>query len=109
MKNNKGQALVEFIAILPIFLLLIVILYDIANIFYNKTNVLNDLSLIKDLYQQKDMKEINEYITLKDYEIEYKTNNNLVTIKLKKEIETIGSILENPFVIEEEITLVEEG
>ena len=36
MKNNKGQALVEFIIILPIFLLLIISVIDFGNIISKK-------------------------------------------------------------------------
>jgi len=41
MKNNKGQALVEFIIILPIFLLLIISIIDFGNIISKKYSLEN--------------------------------------------------------------------
>ena len=41
MKNNRGQALVEFIMILPILILFIMAVFDFANILLKK-NEMND-------------------------------------------------------------------
>lgn len=107
--NKKGQALVEFIILLPIFLLLITILYDIGNIFYNKLNLQKDLDTVKDLYKQNNTLKIEEYISEKDYEILYSSDDDLTTITLEKKLDVIGIILEDPFKIKESITIVKEG
>ena len=39
--NNKGQALVMFVVIIPIFLLIITLVYDMAGIIYEKNRLSN--------------------------------------------------------------------
>ena len=46
MRNNRGQALVEFILILPVFLMIILCMIDFGKIFYEKYALQNDLDLI---------------------------------------------------------------
>ena len=36
MKNKKGQALVEFVVIMPIFIMLLISIIDLGNIIYKK-------------------------------------------------------------------------
>lgn len=105
--NKKGQALVEFIILLPIFLLLITVLYDIGNIFYNKFNLQKDLDTVRDLYKQNNLSQIEEYISEKNYNIKYENKENLITIILDKKIDAV--ILDNKFEIKELITIVKEG
>lgn len=49
--NRKGQALVEFVLILPIFLFLIFVIYDFGMIFNSKSNLENDSIDIINLYK----------------------------------------------------------
>ena len=44
MKNNKGQALVEFVIILPVMLLLIFSIIDFGIVIYEKNNLENVIS-----------------------------------------------------------------
>ena len=62
MKNNKGQALVEFIIVLPILLLLIMAIIDLGNIFIKKYSIENDLDVVYDMYKVKDNNGINNYV-----------------------------------------------
>ena len=105
MKNNKGQALVEFILILPVILAILLVIIDLGKIF-NEKNTLENTSIdIIELY--KNGKSIDE-IKNKNREISITTNieNNYLTIKLKKEIEIItpglNIVLDNPYPIEVE-------
>ena len=61
MKDNKGQALVEFIIILPIFLLLIISVIDFGNIISKKYSLENDIDTIYDLYKNEEYQNIDEY------------------------------------------------
>lgn len=57
--NNKGQALIEFVLILPIFLFLLLAIYDFGMIFNSKTSLENDSSDIITLYKSgKSLEEI---------------------------------------------------
>jgi len=49
--NNKGQALVEFVLILPIFIFLILSVYDFGMIFNSKNSLENESSDIISLYK----------------------------------------------------------
>lgn len=49
--NRKGQALVEFVLILPIFLFLVFAIYDFGMIFNSKNSLENDSSDIVNLFK----------------------------------------------------------
>ena len=105
MKNNKGQALVEFILILPVILAILLVIIDLGKIF-NEKNTLENTSIdIIELYKNgKSIDEIKEKYN--DIEIKSNISDNYLTIKLKKEIEIItpglNIILDNPYIIEVE-------
>ena len=50
--SKKGQALVEFIIILPVFLLLVLGVMDIGKIMYNKTMLEGAMSEVVSMYQK---------------------------------------------------------
>ena len=93
MKNNKGQALVEFIIILPIFLLLLISVIDFGNIISKRYSLENDIDIVSDLYLNEEFDEINTYVKNKNIKINYSNENNLVTIKLNKDIKIISPML----------------
>ena len=105
MKNIKGQALVEFILILPVILAILLVIIDLGKIF-NEKNTLENTSIdIIELY--KNGKSINEIKNkYNDINITINIDNNYLTIKLKKEIEIItpglNIVLDNPYPIEVE-------
>ena len=39
--NNRGQSLVMFVVIIPIFLLIITLIYDVGNAIYEKNSLSN--------------------------------------------------------------------
>ena len=105
MKNNKGQALVEFILILPVILAILLVIIDLGRIF-NEKNTLENTSIdIIELYKNgKSIDEIkNKY---NDISITTNIEDNYLTLKLKKEIEIItpglNIVLDNPYIIEVE-------
>ena len=50
MKSNKGQALVEFIMIIPIFIFILLAIVDFGNIIYQKYQLENNIDTIADMY-----------------------------------------------------------
>ena len=48
MKNNKGQALIEFILILPILLIITIGIFDLFNIQNKKYELANELDYISE-------------------------------------------------------------
>lgn len=112
MKNHKGQALVEFIVILPILLTIILGAVDFGNIIYKKYHLENDLDLIVDLYKQNKTNEINNYVNEKEISFKFNKKNNLTTITLSKNINIItpglNVVLKNPYTIKVDRVIYEE-
>ncbi len=57
--NKKGQALVEFLIILPVFVMLLLSIIDFGNIIYNKNHLENVLSQVIEFVDEKEIDEIN--------------------------------------------------
>ena len=95
MKNNKGQALVEFIIVLPILLLIIMAIIDFGNIFTKKYTLENDLDTISSMYKEGEYTKINSYVSDKNINIKYEKDDEFTTIKLSKTIKVNTPILNN--------------
>ena len=95
MKNNKGQALVEFIIVLPILLLIIMAIIDFGNIFTKKYSLENDLDIISNMYKEEKHTSINNYINEKNISIEYVKDDEFITINLSRTIKVNTPILNN--------------
>ena len=90
--NKKGQALVEFVLILPVVLILIFSSIDIFHLIMEKNDLDSTLNDEGELY-------INEKIdidTLKKdlvkYDVKTKNKDNYLTIVIKKEVKWISPI-----------------
>lgn len=100
--DNKGQALVEFVLILPIFIFLIFIIYDFGKIYNNKNILENRCSDVISIFKtNKDINKINSLY--KDINISITNDNDYYNINCQKEINIItpglNRILGNPYVI----------
>ena len=82
--NNKGQTLVVFVLLLPIVILIFIGIIDICNLQYEKRKLENTLDTAVGYY--KSGKDVDKYLNkvVSDYEIN--TDNDIITIKVKKEI-----------------------
>ena len=75
--NKKGQALVEFILILPVLLLIVMALIDVGNIFLKKYELNNDLETVTELYKNNNEKELSLYLSSEDLTLDnYKDGVN---------------------------------
>ncbi len=110
MKNNRGQALVEFVLVLPVLLLLIFALIDFGRIIVCKSHlegVMNEVSNLED-------NEISNYLkTDDDYKITYTVNDGEyreITLTTKLDLITPGlkNVLSNPYVVKVERSIVYE-
>ncbi len=85
MKTNKGQALVEFILILPVLLLLIFVTIDIFNLINNKNNLETKVSdQIKLLTSNKITLEQFQNNFDKNYDVKIKKENEYIEIYVSK-------------------------
>lgn len=57
--NNKGQSLVMFIVIIPIFLLIVTLVYDVGTAFYEKNRLANTNYMVID-YALDNIKNVSE-------------------------------------------------
>ena len=104
--NNKGQALVEFVIILPIIMMIIFVIIDFSNIFYQKNYLEN---LTNDVVKLKEKGKSDDYIknnTDKDIKISYKKNNDIKKIIISKNIYLVtpfsNMFFDNPYTIKTE-------
>lgn len=88
MKNNKGQALVEFTLILPIILIILLYIIEFGRITIEKYKLEGDLDLIITLYEENKQEQLNDYLMKNNININYTTNNDLITIQIKKNIKS---------------------
>lgn len=86
MKNNKGQALVEFILIVPVLAIFVLGIFDVGNIIYKKYELENDLDYIVDLYEENKIEEINSYARNKKISMNENKREEYTTITLTKNI-----------------------
>lgn len=96
MKNKKGQALVEFIIILPVFVFMILAIIDIGKILHERNVMQTQLNDVVTMYKEnKKYEELDKYVkkTDKNYKLEVKNENNeYIEFNIKKapEISTPG-------------------
>ena len=101
--NRKGQALIEFVLILPVFLFLIFAVYDFGMIF-NKKNILENTSIdIVELY--KNGKTLDEITAIyPELELTIISDNDYDEIKINDKVKIItpglNRIMGNPYVVE---------
>ncbi len=84
--KNKGQALVEFIIILPVLLLLILGAIDFGNILYKEYTLENDLDYVVELVRQNKMTEVDYYVKQKELTKNIETKSTTTTITLSKKV-----------------------
>jgi len=93
--NKKGQALVEFILILPVILMVFMALIDIGSIFIQKIDLNNSMNTVSDLYKNGDKKELMAYVAKENLKYDESVTNDMVTLTLKKNIDVSAPILSN--------------
>lgn len=110
MKNNRGQALIEFVLILPVLLLLVFTLIDFGRIIVCKSHlegVMNEISNLSDEEITSYLKKDSDYritysVKLDEYRnITLSTNLDLITPGLKH-------FLSNPYNVKVERSIVYE-
>ena len=93
--NKKGQALVEFILILPVLLLIAMAMIDIGNIFLNKYDLNKDLETVTELYQNNDTKNLGVYLANEELSLSEESKNGMIILTLKKNVKISAPILTN--------------
>ena len=111
MLKNKGQAIVEFVILLPIIFMILFVVIDFSNVFYQKNHL---ESVTNDIVKYKENGRSNDYIEskIKEVSVSYSENGDSLKIKVSKKVKLITPlsyiVFDNPFVIETERTILYE-
>lgn len=93
--NRKGQALVEFVLIVPVLIFFIVGLIDVGNLIYKKLELENKLDTVVDLYQANESNELKQYLNEHKLSIKYTSSDKYLTIAITQNIKITTPILKD--------------
>lgn len=103
--NNKGQALVEFVLILPIFILILFVIVDFGMIINTKSILENesvDISLM--IKENENVEEIRTIYP--DTKINLEDENKYLKLSLEKKVDIItpglNRVLDDPYIVKVE-------
>ena len=106
--NRKGQALVEFVLILPIFLLILFAVVDFGMILSNKNELENISVDVVSMIKNKDNLE-DIRVLYPEINIDVNNDNKYTTIKIYKDIDVmtpgLNLVLGDPYEIVVERTI----
>ena len=97
--NNKGQSLVLFIMIIPILLLIMVFVYDMGMLLYEKDRLSNTVNMAIDYtldnkeVSNEEIKELIDRNTKREVEIKIDRDNDSIEIEAQEEAKFIFSNL----------------
>lgn len=102
--NKRGQALVEFVLIVPVLIMILFCMIDFGKILYYRINLESKIDKVISLYEEEKTFEEIKKVMNKDEEVKLSiTNkdNEYVEFSLSKDVEIItpglNVILDNPF------------
>lgn len=112
MRKDRGQALVEFVIILPILLIILLGMIDFGNIILKKYHLESSIDTTIDLYKENRSRELETFLKEEEIKITYEKDNEFTKIILTKEINIItpglNIFLDNPYQIQVERIIYEE-
>ena len=105
IKNKKGQALVEFVIILPVLIMIVFCLIDFGKIYYTKSSLEGSMDKVITLYNSGNTHEqIKDYLAKNSTDINLKItneNNQYVNIEVSKKVDIftpgLNKILDDPY------------
>ena len=103
--NRKGQALVEFVLILPIFIMILFSIVDFGMIFNKKNEIENiSIDIINLLNNNNKIEEIQKEYPKVDIKLTNEEKYTIVEISTKVNIITPGlnRVLSNPYIVKVE-------
>lgn len=103
MRNERGQALIEFLMIVPILFLIIMAVFDFGNILYHRYELENQVDFVANLYEEEKQEELDSYLSKHNLIIEVNRETDYQVIYIKKKISIttpgLGKILGDPYSI----------
>ena len=109
--NNKGQALVEFVLILPVFVFILFIIIDFGMIINSKNSLENkSVDIIEMVKNNESIDDIK--MLYSDIDIEVKEDNKYLRVTLTEDVKLItpglNRILSNPYMVKIERVIYNE-
>ena len=89
--NKKGQALVEFVLVFPLFLIIICTIIELGSINYQKLKLEDELETIVNMYLKDE--DTTNYVKEKDLKMELNDENEQLKIELTKKIKIVTPVL----------------
>ena len=86
--NKKGQALVEFILILPVLIFILLAIFDVGMLFMSKYDLNNNLDTVADFYMNGEEKKALALASLDNFNIDPKNEDDMLLITVSKKIDT---------------------
>lgn len=103
MKDNRGQALVEFVLVLPVIVLLIFGMIELGNLIYQKYQLETFIDPAIELYKNEN-EMIENFENKNKIQTEYKKDGSLVTVSIKKKVRLmtpgLTRFLNDPYTLE---------
>jgi len=104
MKSKRGQALVEFVLILPIVMMILCVIIDFSMIFYKKNHlegVLNDTVLY--IQHGKDISKLSEFVDDDKIKVTTSFDKQMLKVTLRQDVTLITpfskTFFSNPYTI----------
>lgn len=111
MRNQRGQALIEFLLIVPILLIMVMAVFDFGNILYHRYQVENQLDFIAGLYEDNNEEELAEYLDENNLVMEIDASMSYTVLRIKKEVSIytpgLNKIIGDPYKITTTKTIYE--
>ncbi len=111
MRNHRGQALIEFLLILPVLFMIMMAVFDFGNILYHQYKMENKLDFIVDLYRNDQEEELEQYLQENDLVMDVAQESAYATLYIKQEIHIytpgLSKILGSPYRIDATKTVYE--
>ena len=89
--KKKGQALVEFVLVFPIFLLIVTTIIELGSINYQRYKLEDNLDTVCEMYRKGN--DLNNYLKANDLVADIKVNDDEVKIDVSKNVEIITPVL----------------
>lgn len=110
--KNKGQALTEFIILLPLLMLLVTGMVDFGNVIYQKYKLENDLDAVVSFYEE-DSGRMSDYVNREKIKATIEEDDVTVTIRISKSVPIytpgLNRILKSPYPIETQRVIYHES
>lgn len=91
--NKRGQALVEFVIIMPIFIFIVLAMFDLGNVIIKKYELENNLDTIVNMYLENKNEEVEFYTKTIDSKVKYEVGETYNVITLSKKVRVITPIV----------------